>query len=223
MLCAASNFYLQTFRRHPRQFSFSFITLRSENRLARFLRNPSLCCGAPSFSRRGKRQETGLHADGQGNAKGNRRRGGHRDRGAVRRPHAGACRRRHDQGRNPSFALGNDGDFRDDAQRRHADAHRGAEQEGWAARQAARGRGRRPGVGLAALRREGARADHRQRRRRRLRLLDFGVAEIRAAGLRGTEQPPFLSRAVRGRGEPAQHLLYRRRAEPAGDSRPSTT
>jgi ABC-type branched-subunit amino acid transport system substrate-binding protein len=37
---------------------------------------------------------------------------------------------RHHQGRHPALAVRHDGDFRDHAQRRHADAHRGAEQEG---------------------------------------------------------------------------------------------
>ena len=42
--------------------------------------------------------------------------------------------------------------------------------------------------------------------------------QIGAAGLRGAEQPALLSRPVRGRGKPAQRLLHRRRAEPAGHS-----
>jgi urea transport system substrate-binding protein len=45
-----------------------------------------------------------------------------------------------------------------------------------------------------------------------VRLLDFGVAEIRAAGLQGIEFDPVLSGAVRRRGERAQRILYRRRA-----------
>ena len=52
--------------------------------------------------------------------------------------------------------------------------------------------------------------------RRRVRLLDLGSAQIRAAGLRGAEQPALLPRAVRGRGKLTQRLLHRRRAEPAG-------
>ena len=52
-----------------------------------------------------------------------------------------------------------------------------------------------------------------------LRLLDLGVAEIRAAGLRGAELAALLSRPVRGRGKLQERLLHRRRAEPAGDPR----
>ncbi len=70
------------------------------------------------------------------------------------------------QGRHPSLALGHDGDQRDDAEGRHAHADRGAEQEGRPARQEARGRRGRPGLELAALRREGARADHARTRSR---------------------------------------------------------
>ena len=72
----------------------------------------------------------------------------------------------HDQGRHPAFALRHHGDQRDHAEGRHADADRGAEQEGRPARQEARGGGRRPGLELAAVRREGARADHQGQGRR---------------------------------------------------------
>ena len=50
-----------------------------------------------------------------------------------------------------------------DAEGRHADADRGPEQEGWPARQEARGGSRRSGLELAAVRREGARADRQAR------------------------------------------------------------
>ena len=52
----------------------------------------------------------------------------------------------------------------------------------------------------------------------RVRLLDLGVAQIRAAGVQGTELVPVLSGAVRRRGERAQRLLHGRCAEPAGNS-----
>ena len=55
--------------------------------------------------------------------------------------------------------------------------------------------------------------------RRRVRLLDLGVAQIRAAGLRGVERTPLLSRPIRGRGKLEQRLLYRSGAQSAGDSR----
>ena len=51
----------------------------------------------------------------------------------------------------------------------------------------------------------------------RVRLLDLGVAQVRAAGVQGAELDPVLSGAVRGRGERAQRVLHRRRSEPAGD------
>ena len=76
---------------------------------------------------------------------------------------------------------------------------------------------RRSGLELAALRREGPRADRQGQGGRDLRLLDLGVAQIGAAGLQGAELDPLLSRAIRGRGERAERLLHRRRAEPAGD------
>ena len=50
-----------------------------------------------------------------------------------------------------------------------------------------------------------------------VRLLDLGVAQVGAAGVQGAEPHPVLSGAVRGRGERAQRVLHRRRAEPAGD------
>ena len=53
----------------------------------------------------------------------------------------------------------------------------------------------------------------------RVRLLDLGVAQVRAAGVQGAQLGPVLSRAVRGRGERAQRVLHRRRAQPAGDPR----
>ena len=74
-----------------------------------------------------------------------------------------------------------------------------------------------PGLELAAVRREGARADHQGQGRGRVRLLDLGVAQVGAAGVRGAQRHPLLSGAVRGRGERAQRVLHRRRAEPAGD------
>ena len=55
-----------------------------------------------------------------------------------------------------------------------------------------------PGVELAAVRRKGPRADHQGQGRRRIRLLDLGVAQVRAPGVQGAEQHPVLSRAVRG-------------------------
>ena len=41
--------------------------------------------------------------------------------------------------------------------------------------------------------------------------------QVGAAGLRGAELDPVLPGAVRGPGEPAQRLLHRRGAQPAGD------
>ena len=43
---------------------------------------------------------------------------------------------------------------------------------------------------------------------RRVRLLDLGVAQVGAAGIRGTERPAFLSAGIRRRGSLLQHLLW---------------
>ena len=126
---------------------------------------------------------------------------------------------RHDQGRHPAFAVGHDGDPRNDAEGRHADAHRGAEQEGRPARQEARGRRRRSGLRLAAVRRKGARAD-----RARTRSPPCSAAGPRSS--RKSVLPVFeelngiLFYPVQYEGEEsrAQRVLHRRRAEPAGDS-----
>ena len=77
--------------------------------------------------------------------------------------------------------------------------------------------GRRPGVELAAVRREGAPADHAGQGRGRVRLLDVGVAQVGAAGVRGAERPAVLPGAVRRRGALEERVLHGRRAEPAGD------
>ena len=53
--------------------------------------------------------------------------------------------------------------------------------------------------------------------RGRVRLLDLGQPQVGAAGVRGAQQHPVLSRPVRGRGEQQERVLHRRRAEPAGD------
>src|SRR5205807_10623658 len=90
------------------------------------------------------------------------------------------------------------------------------QQEGRAARQEGRSRGRRPGLELAALCRKGARPAVEREGRRRVRLLDLGIAQIGAAGLRGTEWPLVLPGAIRGRGEFPQRVLYRGGAQPTG-------
>ena len=79
--------------------------------------------------------------------------------------------------------------------------------------------GRRPGLELAAVRREGARADREGQGGGHLRLLDLGQPQVGAAGVRGAEQHPVLPRPVRGRGEQQERLLHRRRPEPAGHPR----
>ncbi len=140
-----------------------------------------------------------------------------------RRRRAGGRRRsgrsgRHHQGRRAAFAFGHDGDQRDDAEGRHADADRRSEQEGRPARQEARAGGRRSGVELAVVRREGARAAAKGQGGGGVRLLDVGFAQVGAAGVRGAERPAVLPGPVRRRRKLPQRLLYRRRAEPAGDS-----
>ena len=58
---------------------------------------------------------------------------------------------------------------------------------------------------------------HAGQGRRGVRLLDVGVAQVGAAGVRGAERPAVLPGAVRGRGAVEERVLHRRRAEPAGD------
>ena len=120
--------------------------------------------------------------------------------GALALAAVAAWAERHDQDRHSALALRHDGDQRDDAERRHADADRRAEQEGRRARQEARGGRRRPRLQLAAVRRKGEGADREGQGLGRVRLLDLGVAQVRAAGVQGARLDPLLSRAVRGRG-----------------------
>ena len=77
-----------------------------------------------------------------------------------------------------------------------------------------------PALELAALRREGARAAREGQGRGRVRLLDLGVAQIGAAGLRqGANGLLFYPVQYEGEESSKQRVLYRRRAEPAGDPR----
>ena len=131
--------------------------------------------------------------------------------------HASRRADRSDQGRHSAFALRHHGDQRDHAEGRHADADRAAERQGRrAGPQAGSGRGRSR-LQLAAVRREGARPAVGGQVRRGVRLLDLGVAQVGAAGVRGTERHPVLSGAVRRPGVQPQRVLHRCRAEPAGD------
>ncbi len=114
----------------------------------------------------------------------------HRSDGAAGRG------RRHHQGRNPALAVGHDGDQRDHSQRPDADADRRSEREGRPARQEDRAGGGRPRLELAAVRGEGARTDQPRQGRRGVRLLDLGVAQIRAAGVRGAQRPAVLSARI---------------------------
>ena len=105
-------------------------------------------------------------------------------------------RRRDDQGRCASFFVRDDGDLGDHAQGRDAHADRRAECQGRTARQEAGSRRGRSGVQLAALRRESTRAHFQGQGRGDLRMLDIGVAQIGAPGLRGTRRPAVLSSSV---------------------------
>ena len=106
------------------------------------------------------------------------------------------CRGRYDQGRHPAFAVGHDGDQRDDPEGSDADADRRAQCQGRPARQEDRAGGGRSGLELAAVRREGARADQQGQGRGGVRLLDLGVAQIGAAGVRRTQRPALLSAGI---------------------------
>jgi serine/threonine-protein kinase HipA len=80
-----------------------------------------------------------------------------------------------------------------------ADDHRRAStSQGRRAGQEARAGGGRPGLQLAAVRREGAPAADQGQGGRDLRLLDLGVAQVGAAGVQGTQRPAVLPGAVRG-------------------------
>ncbi len=73
--------------------------------------------------------------------------------------------------------------------------------------QQARGRGRRPGVQLAAVRRKGPPAHHRRQGRRRVRLLDQRVAQVRAAGVRGAGNILFYPVQYEGE-ESSKNVFY---------------
>ena len=128
-------------------------------------------------------------------------------------------RRGHDQGRHSALVVGNDGDQRDHPQGRDADADRRTQRPRRPARQEGRAGGRRSGVQLAAVCREGARAFEQGQGRRRVRLLDVGVAQVRAAGVRGAERAPVLSAGIRGRGRFLQRLLRKLRPGQQGHPR----
>jgi hypothetical protein len=68
--------------------------------------------------------------------------------------------------------------------------------EGRSARQEDRAGGGRSRLELAAVRGEGARIDQPGQGRRGVRLLDLGVAEIGAAGVRGAQRAPVLSARI---------------------------
>ncbi len=85
------------------------------------------------------------------------------------------------------------------AQGRDADGDRRHQCQGRRDGQEARARGRRPGLELAAVRREGQAAARPGQGCGGIRLLDLGVAQIRAAGVQGTERPAVLPGAVRRR------------------------
>ena len=115
--------------------------------------------------------------------------------------------RRADQDRHPAFAVRHDGDQRNDPEERDADAGRRPEcqrRSSGPADPADRGR---PRLQLAAVRREGPRTAQQGSRRGGVRLLDVGVAQIGAAGVRGTERPVVLSAGIRRRGTVAERVL----------------
>ena len=118
---------------------------------------------------------------------------------AARSRTTARARRRADQGRHPAFAVRHDGDQRDHPERPDADGDRRPERPRRAAGPADPAGGGRSGIELAVVRGEGARIADRGQGRRGVRLLDLGVAQVRAAGVRGTERPAVLSAGIRGR------------------------
>ena len=75
-----------------------------------------------------------------------------------------------------------------------------------------------PASDSVAVRRKGARAACQRKRRGCVRLLDVGLAQIRAPGLRATQRPALLPCPVRRRGKLPQHFLHGGCAQPAGNS-----
>jgi len=80
-----------------------------------------------------------------------------------------------------------------------------------------------PASNWPLVRRKGQAAADQGQGRGDLRLLDLGVAQVGAAGVRGAQRPAVLPGAVRGRRAVQERVLHRRGAEPAGDSRGRTT
>src|SRR6267143_778482 len=138
------------------------------------------------------------------------------DRG-LRRCASGVCTNQDGKSRRAALAIGHDGDQRDGAEGRRLDGVRGDQRAGRRNGLQDRAGGRRPRLELAAVRRESATAADAGKGRRGIRLLDFGIAQVGAAGLRGAQRSSVLPRAVRGRGNLAQRLLYRSGAQTAGD------
>ena len=99
-----------------------------------------------------------------------------------------------------------------------AHADRRAEQEGRPARQEARGCRGRPGLELAAVRGKGARAHHQGQGRRSCSAAGPRCRASRCLPVfKELDSILFYPGAIRRRGERAQRVLYRRRAQPAGD------
>ena len=110
------------------------------------------------------------------------------------------------------------GHFRGISARRGVDGGRRNQRWRRRAGQADRARGRRPGLRLGSVCRESQGIAARARGRFGFRLLDLGVAQIRAAGFRRAQRPALLPRAVRRRGMLPQYYLHRGDAEPAVDT-----
>ena len=181
-------------------FRFALVLYRWAAAMQASPKPPASATADSGRTRIGKGEHNGNHAQVLAERR-SRRSHGRGDERLRRR------RGRYDQGRHPPFAVGHDGDQRDDPEGCDADADRRAQRQGRPARQEDRAGGGRPGLELAAVRREGARADQQGQGRGGVRLLDLGLAQIGAAGVRGAERSPLLSARIRGRGRFLQRLL----------------
>ena len=110
-----------------------------------------------------------------------------------------ASERQYHQGRHPALADRDDGDQRNVPQGRGADGHRRDQREGRRPRQEDRSHRRGPGVQVhRCLPGEGEEAAAEGQGAGRVRLLDLGEPQERAAGVRGEQRPALLPRPVRG-------------------------
>ncbi len=139
--------------------------------------------------------------------------------GGPARPCAARGGAGHHQDRRAALPVRHHGHQRDDPEGSDPDAGCRVECQRRSSRQEDRAGGGRSGFQLAPVRRKSARSRHTGEGRGRVRMLDLGLAQIRAAGVRGVERSSVLSARVRRRGAIEEHLLWRVGAGQQGDPR----